>query len=284
MDKRSLELTIQIGARQIEVGADSVYRLYRSEGLEASDYSVVLSENALLDGAYIDSKKVLPRSIELSFDVSDRNNSEAYRQLLISFFTPKASGLLTVTRGPVSRRIVFELQSFRISQGHLYDLLSVSASLICPDPFFRDGTDQVRELVERIPLLTFPLNLYYQTGVTAGLQKKIDRITINNTGDTEIGIRVDMVADGGTVTNPQVRCGGAYVKVLDVLSINDALMISTEPGSKRIEKNGASLFRFDRRSVFFSLPVGASDIQISADHHAENMSASLTYSLHYLGI
>jgi len=285
MDKRELEITLQMGNRKIEIGAASVYRLLSASGLEASDYSLVLSENALLDGAYVDSKKVLPRPIDISFDVSDRANTEAYRQLLISFFDPKAEGILTVRRNNVSRRIGFELAAVKMKQPHLYDILNVSLSITCPDPYFRDGSDQVRAMMDYIPLLTFPFNSYHLTGITAGLQRKISTVTINNTGDADIGIQVDFLADGGTVTNPQVMLGdGSYVRVLDVLDIDDTLKITTEPGNKRIEKNGESLFRFDRRSVFFMLPRGESTVTISADVGANNMSTSLTYSLKYLGV
>lgn len=279
-----MELTIQIGQREITVGKESVYKLLSVEGIEASDYSVVLSENAQLDGAFVANKKVLPRTIDISFDISDLDNTEAYRQLLISFLTPKKTGILTVSRNHVKRRIEFELQDVEFKQPHLYHILQVNLSLICADPYFRDGSDQIREMMEKIPLFTFPFNSLQNVGVMMGFQRRIDTITIENSGDTSIGIIAEMIAEGGSVTNPQVICNQKFVKVIDVMNVNDEIVINTNQGNKTITKNGKSSFKFDRRSIFFSIPVGTSNVTIIADVNQDNMRSRLIYSLKYLGV
>lgn len=284
MDNKFISLTLQIGKREISIAKNAPYRLLNIEGIEASEYAVELSENATLDGAFLANKRVLPRQIDMSIEVADIKNSEQYRKLLISFLTPKQSGVLTVRRPNVERKISFELQGVTFQQETLYAPLQINLTLICADPFFRDGNDHVREMIEKIPLLTFPFNSVAGVGITAGLQRRVDTITIENTGDTPIGVVVDMLADNGKVQNPYISSNGKFVKILDMLQINDTLQISTNPGAKRIVKNGVSIFKFDRRSIFFSLPVGVNELTVSADLYADNMSSTITYSLRYLGV
>lgn len=64
----------------------------------------------------------------------------------------------------------------------------------------------------------------------------------------------------------------------------DVYMVSTEPGNKRIEKNGVGNFCFDRSSVFFSVPRGSSTITITADSGVDFIRSVLSYSERYLGI
>ena len=93
-----------------------------------------------------------------------------------------------------------------------------------------------------------------------------------------------MIAEGGSVTNPQVICNQKFVKVIDVMNVNDEIVIHTNQGTKTITKNGKSSFKFDRRSIFFSIPVGTSNVTIIADLNQDNMRSRLIYSLKYLGV
>ena len=121
-------------------------------------------------------------------------------------------------------------------------------------------------------------------GITAGILVVTDTATLVNDGDVPVGIVCDITASGGTVTNPKITMNGQYVRVIKTLEIGDTLSIDTNQGRKDIYFNGESQFIFDRKSVFFQLPVGENTIVVSADAGIKDAKASFTYSFKYLGV
>ena len=90
------------------------------------------------------------------------------------------------------------------------------------------------------------------------------------------------VEDDGT--NIKITMNGQYVRVIKTMAIGDTIQIDTNKGQKNIYFNGESQFIFDRKSIFFQLPVGENTIVISADAGIKDAKASFTYSFKYLGV
>lgn len=283
-----INITIAIGNRRITIAKDSVYRLPVGgiSGIESADLEAVLTEYAAMDGGYLEAVKIPPRTISLSFVINDRSRTEELRRELISFFSPKKEGTLTIERGGVKRKIGFYLSerpNFR-QDNIISDRLRVDLSLICPDPYFEDVNPTTVNFMHPLPLLTFPFNSVAGVGITAGILVVTDTATLVNDGDVPVGIICDITANGGTVTNPQITMNGQYVRVIKTMEIGDKLSIDTNKGKKNIYFNGESQFIFDRTSVFFELPVGENKIVISADAGVKDAKASFSYSFKYLGV
>lgn len=286
--KPYIKITISIGNRLVTIAKDSVYRLPQGgiTGIESADLEAILTEYAAMDGGYLEAVKVPPRNIGLSFVINDRSRTEELRNDLISFFSPKKPGTLTIERGGRKRKIGFclsERPQF-VQDNIISDKLRVNLSLICPDPYFQDVNPSVVNFMHPLPLLTFPFNSVAGVGITAGILVVTDTATLVNDGDVPVGIVCDITASGGTVTNPKITMNGQYVRVIKTLEIGDTLSIDTNQGRKDIYFNGESQFIFDRKSVFFQLPVGENTIVISADAGVKDAKASFTYSFKYLGV
>lgn len=288
MARPYIKLIINIGGEQIIIARDSVYRLLEGgvTGIESANFEAVTSEYAAMDGGYFDAVRVPPRNISVLFSVSDRKQVEDLRKKLIAFFSPKKSGTLIVERANRSRKIRFYLgeQPEFIQDNIIDDRLHVRLNMICPDPYFEDVTPTTVNFMKPLPLLTFPFNSLAGVGITSGVLEITDTTTLVNNGDMPVGIICDITANGGTVTNPKITMNGQYVRVIKTMAIGDTIQIDTNKGQKNIYFNGESQFIFDRKSIFFQLPVGENTIVISADAGIKDAKASFTYSFKYLGV
>lgn len=166
------------------------------------------------------------------------------------------------------------------------DFLHTTVNLICPDPWFYDTEETVKEFKQAVPLLTFPFNSIKNVGITSGVFYRSELATVNNTGDTDIGVVIEVEAMGA-VSNPMaILLDGLGTGVSTIVNMNtgDKLAISTIPRQKSIKLNGQNVFLFERSSVFFQLPRGETTIQVTATAGASNMINSIRYRLKYLGV
>ena len=285
----TLEIVLDVGGYQIRIAKDSPYRIAENgtRGLESGEYRLDLEENAVTDGGYITWEHFEPRPIELTFGISDKKNTEAYRRLLLRYLNPKRPVTLTVTRTGVTRRIEGKIDGeLEFSQPNIVqDTLYVTVSIICPDPWFRaaEGAEVLR-FEKAVPLFTFPFNSLSGVGVMAGLVWRSDELTIVNDGDDAMGI-VATISATGQIKNPKITLdGGEYVRLITVLETGDEAKISTVPKQKNVWLNGQSAVVYDRTSVFFQVPTGEHTLVLSADAGAENAATTVECQLKYLGV
>lgn len=282
-----ITLEITIGGETLTISKTSVYRLLQGgiSGIEAAEFEAMFTDYAAMDGGYYEGIKVRPRPISIHFAVDDKHQTERLRKKLISFFSPRSPGTLVVDRGDRRRKIDFVLAntpSFR-QDNIIEDRLHVNVDMLCPDPYFEDEEATTYRFRQATGLLTFPFNSVAGVGITSGTLITTDTMKLTNSGDVPVGIVCDIIAYGGSVTNPKISMNNEYVRAITVLGLNSTLKIDTNKGRKNIYINGESRFIFDRKSVFFQLPVGESTIVISADAGIADAEASFTYSFKYLG-
>ena len=295
---RDLILRLRLGDRAITIGgASSPYRLLASgvSGAESAETVTETMEHAQLDGALVLSRHLSGRDLTLQFEIADYDNREAYRRELLSFFDPTAAGVLTVTRldgrgGSVTRSCACMLSGrMTMTQEHLYSYVRVKVPLYCPDPFFYAEAEEVSAAREVFPLWSFTLTVTEAAGVTGGLIRLQDTMTVNNAGDAPAGCLITLRAcdHGGNagIVNPKITRleDGAYIRILTTLADGDTLTVSTVPGAKYILKNGENEFRFDRGSTFFPLLRGTNTLRISSDAMLEPPDAVIAYRCRYFG-
>lgn len=296
---RDLILRLRLGDRAITIGgASSPYRLLASgvSGAESAETVTETMEHAQLDGALVLSRHLSGRDLTLQFEIADYDNREAYRRELLSFFDPTAAGVLTVTRldgsgGSVTRSCACMLSGrMTMMQEHLYSYVRVKVPLYCPDPFFYAEAEEVSAAREVFPLWSFPLTVTEAAGVTGGLIRLQDTMTVNNAGDAPAGCLITLRAcdHGGNagIVNPKITRleDGAYIRILTTLADGDTLTVSTVPGAKYVLKNGEYDLRFDRGSTFFPLLRGVNTFRISADAMLEVPDTVIAFRCRYFGV
>lgn len=295
-EEKELVLLLTLGEDCIQIGgSDSPYRLLSSgiDGIESAEAALSFSENAQLDGAALLSCRVPGREITIRFEIADYDNRDRYRGELQSFFMPCAAGTLTVCRrGRADRKIGVSLNGrVTMTQETLYDYIRVCVPLYCPDPFFYAEAEPGIAAKGAEALLTVPLTVTSDTGVTAGEVVSADTMTVCNRGDMETGFLLCLHAsekvsgEGCRIVNPKVTIDsdGRYIRILETLAHDDTLTICTVPGAKYILKNGEKSMRFDRESSFFPLPVGISTLTFSADEQLGHLEAVLAWRTRHNG-
>lgn len=297
--KQELILRLQLGDSAITIGgSDSPFRLLASgfSGGEAPETLLQTMEHAHLDGASVVSRHVAGRELSVTFEIADRKNREQHRAALLSFFDPRADGTLTVTRisdgQPAAARTAACMLSGMpvFTQEHLHACIRVRVPLFCPDPYFYSETVTQTNSALTVPLLSFPMTVTAQTGLTGGVRMRSDTLTVYNTGDAPTGFCLQLTArdDSGNAGTLNVSVtreeDGAYIRIPMALACGDTLVISTLPGAKYVLYNGEVCMHFDRGSTFFPLLRGKNTLHITADAWLGVPDVRLQYRCRHFGV
>lgn len=272
--------------KTFEISPDSPAKLLEGglAGFDCTELDVKISPYATIDGGYPVRRRFAERELAVTFEIS-REESASLRRKLISMLDPREDGELIVDFFGDSRRItVIPCGEPKFDRHTLHSPTVVTLNFVAPTVFFSSGAKKTSTFRKTAPLFTFPLTTTAVAGVTGGLKMTTDHTVADNTGDTECGIIVKVIATGGSVVNPTVSCGDDYIKTNLALADGDVLVIDTRKGQKCITVNGERCFSFMRDSAFFSLPLGQSTIKVDADSGKEYINAQVEYVPLYYGV
>ncbi|MEG2018067.1 MAG: phage tail family protein [Clostridium sp.] len=280
MDKKYINLKFQSNNQTLMLQDD--YKLIKIEGIEASDYEIVINNYTQNDGGYINKKRVLPRDISILFDYCNLKNDGVERQNIIKFFNPKSQGILTVNYCGVERYIIYEIESFKEGRVSLHEPLSFNLNLICPDPYFKD-------IILGETIATFIGGWKFKFKLPFRFKQKGEpKKNIFNDGHVETPVEIIFK---GPAVNPSIinHATGEFIKVERTLTTDDTLYITTEFGNKKveIERNGVRQNAFhyiDLDSTFFQLQPGDNMIEYTTANELEPQSVEIRYRNRYIGV
>lgn len=300
-------ILLEINGRSIRLGMDSngvkqQFGITKITGLEASEYSISTSENALVDGSTVDGKRILKRPITINATARDTKNNMLTREQLIAFFNPKYTGKMTVDRNGKQRNIEFELEGFVISDEKTVDQeVSFEADLICPDPYFKNVDNFGQNMAGKTRLFAFPWRIAKQKYADVPAPYKYfgrpwmgmsyrtlkQEVSLSNDGDVETSVIIQFIASRGSVSNPKITNvkTGEYMRVVCEMAEGDVLEIDTDDRNQTIELNGVNVYqKIDKRSQPFKLSKGDNYLEYDADRDYTNLDVKLFYTPLYLGV
>lgn len=300
-------ILLEINGRSIRLGMDSngvkqQFGITKITGLEASEYSISTSENALVDGSTVDGKRILKRPITINATARDTKNNMLTREQLIAFFNPKYTGKMTVDRNGKQRNIEFELEGFVISDEKTVDQeVSFVADLICPDPYFKNVDNFGQNMAGKTRLFAFPWRIAKQKYADVPAPYKYfgrpwmgmsyrtlkQEVSLSNDGDVETSVIIQFIASRGSVSNPKITNvkTGEYMRVVCEMAEGDVLEIDTDDRNQTIELNGVNVYqKIDKRSQPFKLSKGDNYLEYDADRDYTNLDVKLFYTPLYLGV
>lgn len=283
MEYKQITMTFTSNGKQFTIGSDTLYGITHVEGLEASDITISMTPIAQYDGSAVNKVRVEPRSIIIEAEYPASSGTENIRHWLQSFFTPKNKGSLSVNYCGTVRKIEYYCSRFKDNRINIFSPLAFSLTLICPDPWFYDADEHTTNMVETVPLLTFPFNSLQGVGITSGTRWRSTEVEIDNTGDDAIGFVTEITANG-TIKDPYIESGAQRVQAKCTLAANDSIVFSTVPLKKDIILNGEENTSYYRSSEFFSLPPGKSTLRVGAASGASNATTEIRYSFKYMGV
>lgn len=272
--------------QSVELGDSAPYILTEIQGMGAVNVNIYTQKSPYQDGTSYLGNTLEPRSLSIEIMILADTMEEMIekRRNLIQVFNPKLDeGTLVYEIGGIRREIkaISELAPVFPENKDFKDTMQQGLiQLYCPDPFWLDNFEISEEITTWIGGISFPLRLP-TTFAMAGPRI----INIVNNGDVKTPVKIEIY---GPATNPKItlRETGEFIRIKDTLTADDVVVITTEFGNKRVEKNGENAFNILDLpdSTFFSLQVGDNVIEFTTEDETNNANVKISYRNRYLGI
>lgn len=262
--------------------------LVELEGVDAPAMEVFTEKNAVGDGDTVTGSRVAAREITIQAKSRGGIKNAILRARAVVFFDPQYTYDVDISYDGVTRTARdCRLRAVAIPSGSLYQPLDITATFLCPYGYLdgEGGMDGV-DLNSITPRLGWPYVSMENAGSLFGVYNYDKTVVIHNRGSAPTWVRGVFTAMGpGTVQNPKLIHGDAFVRVLYTMNPGDVVDIDTEKRIVRI--NGVNaLNKIDKASSFGGMRVdpGYSVIGFDADTNPDQLSARVYFQIRYLGI
>ena len=306
MTKNTLTIELTCNGKTLRMGPGEDIDITAVTGLESSELDISTSDNALVDGASVDGKKIKPRPIHIEASFKSNKNNPENRANVIKFFNPKYTGKALITNMGVSRNIEYELEGWTFaSVRNMDNKLKILVDLLCPDPYMLNVDNYGKNMANISALFAFPWRMLSTRmtsgkldypdkargmllgGMTMGYRTLYKEVVLANDGDVPTGVQIQFVATRGPVTNPKITNTGTgqYMRVNVAMQQGDILLIDTNDRHQVITLNGVNYYQhIDRKSEPFKLAVGDNYLEYDADENYTNLDINLFYTPKHLGV
>ena len=214
---------------QLQFGMGSPFTITDIQGLNPPDATINTSQIALIDGSKYNSAKVNPRQINLAFAIE---YSAAYNRIQM-YKVLKAKQWIRFMYTGDQRDVYIDgyIQSIDIAYFEMKQIVTVS--ILCPAPFFKEAQIIVNELKNIISAFHFPFASTASPQLVMGYYSNDAGITIENTGDMECGLIIELYARSA-VTNPKIfnYITHEFIGVNYEMETADLITIDTRKGEK----------------------------------------------------
>lgn len=262
--------------------------LVELDGVDAPAMEVFTEKNAVGDGDTVTGSRVAARDITIRAKSRGGIKNAILRARAVVFFDPQYTYDVDISYDGVTRTARdCRLKAVAIPSGSLYQPLDITATFLCPYGYLdgEGGMDGV-DLNSITPRLGWPYVSMENAGSLFGVYNYDKTVVIHNRGSAPTWVRGVFTAMGpGTVQNPKLIHGDAFVRVLYTMNPGDVVDIDTEKRIVRI--NGVNaLNKIDKASSFGGMRVdpGYSVIGFDADTNPDQLSARVYFQIRYLGI
>lgn len=306
MTKNTITIELTCNGKTLKMGPGEDIDIKLVTGLESSELDISTSDNALVDGASVDGKKIKPRPIHIEASFRSNKNNPENRAKVIQFFNPKYTGKALITNMGVSRNIEYELEGWTFATiRNMDNKLGILVDLLCPDPYMLNVDNFGKNMANISALFAFPWRMLSTRmtsgkldypdkargmllgGMTMGYRTLYREVVLANDGDVPTGVQIQFVATRGPVTNPKITNTGTgqYMRVNVAMQQGDILLIDTNDRHQVITLNGVNYYQhIDRKSEPFKLAVGDNYLEYDADENYTNLDVNLFYTPKYLGV
>jgi len=268
---------ISARGESITFGNSKPFILSHIDGTGGVSSDIKSTRSPYQDGSTLSGVQLSDRLVAISGALMAGSPEEMYelRRTLSRILSAKQPGTLIYTndaRSYAAKAICEDSPVFgsRHASNQLF-----TASFLCPDPYWLDESETVKELKFEEGGLSFPLKLSSMFAFSAY------RGNFSNDGDVESPV---LIHYQGPAKNPLVQneTTGEFIKVNYDLGDNDVLEINTAFGAKRVEVvagdgNRTNVFHWiDLDSTFFQLMPGENMLRYDSDEEADRERARVT--------
>ena len=261
------------------------YIVYKIEGLEPPQASLITSVNTTIDGSVLNSARVESRNLVIYAAIN--GDIEKNRIRLYSLFPVKKTVEVFFKNGS---RDVSISGTVEMIQCDLFAQRQVAQiSILCTEPYFKSVAEFVSTFSDITALFEFPFSIP-SAGVEFSAITPNVRKVIVNTGDVESGIIIQLHASG-TVVNPTLYniTTGERFSLNVTMENTDTIIIDTNTRHKTITKirNGVQsnilgLLRLD--SDWLTLGAGENVYTYDCESGSNNLQIIFTTNQLFMGV
>lgn len=240
---------------------------------------------ALNDGAIFNSARVETRNIILL--ISPHFPVEANRTALYKYFPLKKKVRLYYE---TAEKKIFIDGYVDSVDGSLFELTqTLTISLTCLNPYFKDQTSSVFDMSTTIDLFEFPFSIS-EAGIEFSQSTKTATVNVPNYGSVDVGMVIEMSANGN-VSNPKVY--NSDTQEMFGLNINmvagDKITINTNKNEKSVtllrEGEEANIInQVMSSSMWLQLSVGDNVFIYECDTGEDFLEVRFEFNTSYVGV
>lgn len=265
------------------------FLLKKVEGIYNSDINVSTSQNTMLDGSTYIGSSAKMRNIVLY--LTESGVHRVNRDMLYKLFRKGVPGVFRYIEEEEDRSIAYYVESVDIDS--MFSGRSVVVSLLCPDPYFYDATENRVDMAIWSGQFEF-VHEFLNEGEELGVKRGEKLKTIDNPTTEPTGVTFSLYADG-PVVNPYIYCVETdttiqigYTGKELTMTAGDQLIISTQTGAKNVYLVSGGVQTsvneyVTEDSEFLQLQPGSNTIRFGASSGEDYLQVSLFFRYRYVG-
>ena len=274
--------------QSIDLTNSLLFHLLPPEGLDPPEAEIITTTSPYMPGSKYRRSQIASRLITLHF--SFKGDAEKGRLQLYKHFRSGKGGTLYYSS---ERQVLIGcyVRDITIDRG----ALPVTGSILleCPEPYFKALDYLIEDLGYILGNFEFTLELP-EEGIEFGTIDYNATKTIINTGDVDLGLTIELIANGAVV-NPKIfnyDTNEAFILNL-TMAKGDYIIITTSVGEKAVTLytyvNGKltenNIINYvDPSSKWLKLLVGDNVFSTGADSGSEYLQANIKHRLEYEGV
>ena len=255
-------------------------------GLNPPPAAIATSIIPTFDGERFNSSRLQARNVVINLAIN--GNAEENRMALNKVVLPKRYIKVKYKNNTKDVFIEGFVESFE------YDVfednkIKAMASILCPDPYWKDAAETEASMKKIINLFEFPFSIPPEGIAISELLNNTEGEILNQ-GSIQSGCMITIEAIN-SVLNPYIEniTTGEKMIINKELTRGDVLTINTNRGNKSVKlyADGTTtniINDLDESSKWITLEIGANKIIYGAEYGEENMSIKIQFRNLYGGV
>lgn len=270
---------------KLELTHNDNYTVVHVDGLTPAPANINSSVTGTFDGEKFNSARVGKRNIVIQIKIN--HPVEENRIALYEYFRPKHPCRIYLKNG--SRDVYIdgymetpECDLFALGQ-------TMQVSILCLQPYFLSAEQTLTSIERTSALFEFPFSIRVE-GIPFSEVNDIETATIINSGDVDIGMTIELIANGG-VTNPVIYNADTREQfgINTEMQDGDIIRINTNQGNKKIAliRSGSEtniISQIGESVNWFEIPPGENHFTYSADIGKELLTINFYTNNKYQGV
>lgn len=268
---------------------ESAYQVLKIEGLTPPAAEIHTNVSANAHGSTYKAAKIEPRNIVLQ--IRPRGNIEENRLRLYEYFA--TSDWCKIYFRNDKRSVAIEGYVENIESDLFTNNQVLQISILCPEPFFKDVSESVRDISKEQATFEFPFEVNTQELIEFSSFDR-DRFTcVVNYGEADTGMIIEIEnISKGTIPIPVIRnyITGEYLKINGYFNAGEKITINTNIGQKSVTKvsnkgvESNILNEFNLNSTWLQLRKGANHFTYDYNSYDKFYKINIRYLSTYLGV